>query len=113
MLERNRKRVNDHPDFAVRVLSFARNSIEAARSAQPIEAIIPDGSRGCVHSFVGEVARGARMRSNRKWLRTVAAFLCVALTSTTGCQTWFGGMTLPSPRYLEHFPQYFAPDPAF
>jgi hypothetical protein len=24
-----------------------------------------------------------------------------------------GGMTLPSPRYLEHYPQYFAPDPAF
>jgi hypothetical protein len=21
-------------------------------------------------------------------------------------------MTLPSPRYLEHYPQYFAPDPA-
>jgi hypothetical protein len=24
-----------------------------------------------------------------------------------------GGMTLPSPRYLEHYPQYFVPDPAF
>lgn len=24
-----------------------------------------------------------------------------------------GGMTLPSPRYLEHYPQYFAPDPVF
>ncbi len=23
------------------------------------------------------------------------------------------GMTLPTPRYLEHYPQYFAPDPAF
>lgn len=28
-------------------------------------------------------------------------------------QTWYGGMTLPSPKYLEHYPQYFAPDPAF
>jgi hypothetical protein len=53
------------------------------------------------------------MRTNRKWLASVAAFLCVALTSSTGCQTWYGGMTLPSPRYLEHFPQYFGPDPAF
>jgi hypothetical protein len=53
------------------------------------------------------------MRSNRKWLTSVAAFLCVALTSTTGCQTWYGGMTLPSPRYLEHYPQFFAPDPVF
>jgi len=40
----------------------------------------------------------------------VAAALGVGLS---GCQTWVGGMTLPSPRYLEHYPQYFAPDPAF
>ncbi|MCI0705227.1 MAG: hypothetical protein L0241_29560 [Planctomycetia bacterium] len=26
---------------------------------------------------------------------------------------WVGGMTRPSQRYLEHYPQYFAPDPAF
>jgi hypothetical protein len=37
----------------------------------------------------------------------------VALFGLTGCQTWFGGMTLPSGRYLEHYPQYFPPDPAF
>ena len=30
-----------------------------------------------------------------------------------GCQTQVAGMTLPSPRYLEHYPQYFAPDPSF
>jgi hypothetical protein len=53
------------------------------------------------------------MRTNRKWLASVAAFLCFSLTFSTGCQTWFGGMTLPSPRYLEHFPQYVAPDPSF
>lgn len=53
------------------------------------------------------------MRTNRKWLASVAAFLCVALTSSTGCQTWYGGMTLPSGRYLDHFPQYFPPDPSF
>lgn len=33
--------------------------------------------------------------------------------ATTGCQTYVGGMTLPSPRYLEHRPQYFPPDPDF
>jgi len=53
------------------------------------------------------------MRTKRKWLSSVAAFLSLALTCSTGCQTWFGGMTLPSPRYLNHFPQYFAPDPPF
>jgi hypothetical protein len=50
------------------------------------------------------------MRIKRRWLAGVAAGLGVALT---GCQTWVGGMTLPSPRYLEHQPQYFPPDPPF
>ena len=32
----------------------------------------------------------------------------------TGCQTWMGGMTLPSPHYLEHHnPQYFPAEPQF
>jgi hypothetical protein len=32
----------------------------------------------------------------------------------TGCQTWMGGMTLPSPHYLEgHPPQYFPEEPQF
>lgn len=52
------------------------------------------------------------MRTNRRWLASVAAFLGLCVCST-GCQTWYGGMTLPSGRYLEHYPQYFAPDPAF
>ncbi len=30
-----------------------------------------------------------------------------------GSGTVMGGMTLPTGRYLEHFPQYFAPDPVF
>jgi hypothetical protein len=48
------------------------------------------------------------MRITRRWLAGVVAGAGLALT---GCQTWVGGMTLPSPRYLEHYPQYFAPDP--
>jgi hypothetical protein len=43
------------------------------------------------------------------WLGAVAT----ALVASTGCQTNFGGMTLPSPRYLEHQPQYFPADPVF
>jgi hypothetical protein len=39
--------------------------------------------------------------------------LGLALTALSGCQTYFGGMTLPSPHYLKHRPQYFPPDPAF
>ena len=49
---------------------------------------------------------------NRWLLRCVAgATLCVSALS--GCQTYFGGMTLPSPHYLQHYPTYFPPDPPF
>lgn len=41
------------------------------------------------------------------------AGLGLALAGATGCQTWTAGMTLPSPRYLQHPPQYFPPSPAF
>ncbi len=53
------------------------------------------------------------MRTNRRWLASVAALLVLTLTSSSGCQTVMGGMTLPSGRYLEHYPQYFQQDPAF
>jgi hypothetical protein len=39
--------------------------------------------------------------------------LGLGITTVTGCQTYFGGMTLPSPHYLKHPPQYFPPDPQF
>ena len=47
------------------------------------------------------------MKTKRLWLGGAV----LALAGLTGCQTWFGGMTLPSGRYLEHYPQYFPPDP--
>ena len=37
----------------------------------------------------------------------------MSLIALSGCQTYTGGMTLPSPHYLKHYPQYFAPDPTF
>ena len=46
----------------------------------------------------------------QRWLACAAAALGLG---QAGCQTWVGGMTLPSPRYLEHYPQYFPPDPPF
>lgn len=56
------------------------------------------------------------MGNTRRWLAGGAAGLGIASVALTGCQTspaGFGGMTLPSPHYLEHFPQYFPPDPPF
>lgn len=54
------------------------------------------------------------MKSHR-WLGGVLAGLGLSLTAMTGCQTWVPstGQTLPSPRYLQHPPQYLPPSPPF
>jgi hypothetical protein len=49
------------------------------------------------------------MKTKRFWLGGAV----LALAGLTGCQTWFGGMTLPSGRYLEHYPQYAPAEPTF
>lgn len=51
------------------------------------------------------------MYRKRGWHAAVAAALVGVLGG--GCQTYYGGMTLPSPRYLDHYPQYFPPEPNF
>jgi hypothetical protein len=43
----------------------------------------------------------------------IVAGLGLALAAGSGCQTQVGTMTLPSPRYLNHPPQYIPPSPAF
>lgn len=49
----------------------------------------------------------------RKVHRMGILAVAAAAMGLTGCQTWVGGMTLPSGYYLRHTPQYFSPDPAF
>lgn len=39
--------------------------------------------------------------------------VALLLGALAGCQTWKDGMTLPSPRYLEHAPQYFPKSPPY
>lgn len=52
--------------------------------------------------------------TRRRWqCMALAGLTLVSGTALTGCQTWVAGMTLPSGRYLQHPPQYFAPSPAF
>jgi hypothetical protein len=46
-------------------------------------------------------------------LRGLVAGLGLATLALTGCQTWYGGMTLPSGQYLKHRPQYFPTEPRF
>ena len=41
------------------------------------------------------------------------AGLALIAGGLTGCQTQIAGMTLPSPYYLQHRPQYFPPEPSF
>jgi len=47
--------------------------------------------------------------------RALWGVIVVAATMASGCQTWVpeAGLTLPSPHYLEHSPQYIPPSPAF
>jgi hypothetical protein len=51
------------------------------------------------------------MKTTRRW-RCLAG-LGLALGTLSGCQTWVGGMTLPSGWYLQHPPQYIPPSPPF
>lgn len=43
----------------------------------------------------------------------VVALVAAGMVASTGCQTQMAGMTLPSPHYLEHPPQYVPPSPPF
>ena len=52
------------------------------------------------------------MKTIRGWRRGVLA-ACAALAGLAGCQTWYGGGTYPSPRYLEHPPNFIPPSPPF
>jgi hypothetical protein len=51
--------------------------------------------------------------NKRRWPGRLLAGSGLAVLVLSGCQTWTGGMTLPSPRYLEHPPQYIPPSPPF
>jgi hypothetical protein len=54
------------------------------------------------------------MRTFRRERLFVLGAVGLMASLLTGCQTWIGGMTLPSGHYLEHHPpQYFPEEPAF
>ena len=53
------------------------------------------------------------MKNKCRWQWFCAVGLGLAVGTSSGCQTWVGGMTLPSGRYLQHPPQYIPPSPAF
>jgi hypothetical protein len=47
----------------------------------------------------------------RRTMVTLSLFGC--LLGGLGCQTWVGGMTLPSPDYLKDKPDYIQPAPLY
>jgi hypothetical protein len=51
------------------------------------------------------------MKTLRRW--RYGCTLSLGLALVTGCQTWTGGMTLPTGRYLQHPPQYIPESPAY
>ena len=54
------------------------------------------------------------MKRFGRW-RVCAILLGVGLTCLSGCQTWVpeAGLTMPTPSYLKHQPQYIPPSPQF
>jgi hypothetical protein len=55
------------------------------------------------------------MNTTRRWACLPTAGLGLVLAALVGCQTWLpeAGLTLPSPDYLAHPPQYIPRSPAF
>jgi hypothetical protein len=67
----------------------------------------------CIRASGVTRPKGVVMRTLQIKKLGMLAGLAVALGVQTGCQTQIAGMTLPSPYYMEHPPQYFPEDPAF
>lgn len=109
MLEANSVRVNERNerDGIIRIVRPIR-SFDSRCDIHPSDTTHnyrPRAVRGC------DSAQRCEMRAKTRMLAGLMAVLGIAMTGLTGCQTHYGGMTLPSGRYLEHYPQYFAPDP--
>jgi len=55
------------------------------------------------------------MKTSRRWRYLPTAGLGLVLAALAGCNTWLpeAGITVPSPHYLEHPPQYIPRSPSF
>jgi hypothetical protein len=49
----------------------------------------------------------------KSYARLLLGGMGFLLAGGLGCQTWVGGMTLPSPDYLKDKPDYIAPAPQY
>ncbi len=55
------------------------------------------------------------MTTRNRWAWLMSAGMGLSLALLAGCQTWVpeAGITMPSPSYLKHPPQYIPRSPAF
>jgi hypothetical protein len=53
------------------------------------------------------------MKKLVSWRGVASLVLGSSLCASMGCQTWVGGMTLPSPHYLRDSPDYLTPAHSF
>lgn len=65
--------------------------------------------------LIAGAAFGDSIMTTRQGRWIVAGLLGLGLGLSTGCQTWVpeAAMTLPSPNYLNHPPQYIPPSPPY
>src|SRR5262245_48103142 len=61
--------------------------------------------------FIG-ASGGSGMSSKTRAVAALSWLGCL-MVGGVGCQTWVGGMTLPSPDYLRDKPDYIAPAPLY
>ena len=79
----------DLPPFSTFHLSVRIRSSRRLRRTDTSRNIVPPQAR------VHDRARRFDMRARTRRLASLMAALGIALTGATGCQTWYGGMTLP------------------
>jgi hypothetical protein len=77
--------------------------------SQELVPIVPIRQRVTFISL--ERAQVMKTNCRGQWLGCAGLLLALA----SGCQTWVPdiGMTLPSPNYLKHQPQYIPPSPPY
>jgi hypothetical protein len=92
----------------IKTVSTTATTDQVRTGNRPIQTTI-----GPTRGSDPDLTREPTMDRMRRWRAGAMIVLGPGLSLLTGCQTWVGGMTLPTGRYLEHRPQYFAPDPAF
>lgn len=71
-----------------------------------------DKRRNSAITWLANLSGGSGMKRTSRTIATLSFVGCL-FGASLGCQTWVGGMTLPSPDYLKDKPDYIQPAPLY